>query len=388
MKNKRKLKIAVFCTNEFSVPPSPKMKDIYAPLWITHYIVEELVKRGHKVTLFASSDSKTKAKLISENLVSLASNKNLSRFYKQVTEIKGSKFYQQLVSRKTTIENYEYLLLSKLSRMAIAKKFDLVYVSLIGLRAVHLATVYKTPTVFTINSPLNSFWKIFFKEYKKRHPQLHFLGISKSQTRPDPDLFSGIVYNGIKIKNFHFNPKPKDYLLISGMIAKEKGIYEAIKIAKRVNKKLIIIGRHTEDEYWRKKIKPLLGKNIQYKGLLPYPEVPKFYENAKAFIFPLQWEEPFGLTMAEAMACGTPVIAFNRGSVKEVVKNGKTGFVVKPFNKNKKTNIDGFVRAIKKIDQIDRKECRKWVKEKFTVEKMVDGYEEVFYKILSREKIK
>ena len=371
---KKKLKIAIFCTNEFSVPPSLKMKDIYAPLWLTHYLTEELVNRGHKVTLFASSDSKTEAKLISEDLISLASNKNLAKFYKQVTELKGHHFYQQLVARKTIIENYEYVLLTKLSRMAAAKKFDIVHINLIGLRALPFASTYDTPTVLTVHAPINDLWKVFFKEYKNRYPQIHFLGISKSQIKPAPDLFSGVIYNGTKIKNFRLNLKPSDYLLISGRISPEKGIYEAIKIAKIAKHRLIIIGRHTEDPYWYKKIKPLLGGKIEYKGLIPFLKVPEFYENAKALLMPIQWEEPFGLTMTEAMACGTPVIAFDRGSVKEVVKDGETGFIVK--------DIDEMVEAIKKIDQIDRKECRKWVEENFTIERMVSDYEKLYYKVL------
>lgn len=378
--NKRKLKIAVFCANEFAVPPSPKMKDIYAPLWLTHYITEELVKRGHNVTLFASSDSKTKAKLISNNLTSLRASKETKKFYKQVTEIESRQFYRKLVERKGIVENYEYLLISKLYQTALAKKFDIIYVSLIGLRPLPFAALCQTPTVFTLHNPLGSFNKFFFSEYKKRYPQIHFVGISKSQIKSAPKLFTTIVHNGINLKIFPFEPKPKDYLFTAGRIAPEKGIYEAIQVAKKAKEKLVIVGRHTEDAYWHKKIKPYLGGNIKYKGFLPYTEVSSVYKNAKAFVFPLKWEEPFGLMMIEAMACGTPAVAFDRGPVREIIKDKKTGFIVK--------NISQMVKAIKKIDLIDRRECRKHVEKNFTIEKMVDGYEEVFYKVLSQKKIK
>lgn len=380
----RKLRIAIFCTNEFSIPPSPKMKDIYSPLWLLHYLTEELVKKGHEVTLFASSDSTTKARLISENLISLASNKNFSQFYKQVTKLRRLHFYEQMAARKTPIEHYEYLLLTKLVRMALEKKFDLVYISLIGLRALPLVALCNTPTVCTIHDPITPLTILLLKEYKKRFSHIHFLGLTKSQIKPAPWLFSGFVYNGIKIENFNFNPKRGDYLLVSGRIDPRKGTYEAIKIAKRLKEKLIIIGRHTNDNYWHKKIKPLLTGNIKYKGLLYYKKVPKFYENAKALLAPICWEEPCPLAYFESMACGTPVIVFNRGSAKELVKDGKTGFVVDPFDKNGRLNLKGFIEAIKKIDQIDRGECRKWVEEKFTVEKMVDNYEKIFCEILER----
>ena len=381
------LKIAVFCANEFSIPPSKKMKDIYAPLWITHYVVEELVKKGHKVTLFASSDSKTKAELVSDNLISLSENKELSKFYKQITELDRSQIYRKLSKRKDVIHNYEYILISKLYQMALAKKFDIIYINLIRLRPLPFAALCPTPTVFTFNDPLTSLTKFFFSEYKKRYPHLHFVGISKSQIKSAPDLFSAVVYNGIEIKNFPFNPKPKNYLFTAGRIVQEKGIYEAIQITKKSKEKLIIAGRHINDLYWYNEVKPYLSGRIQYKGLLPLNKLSKLYQNAKAFIFPLKWEEPFGLIMAEAMSCGTPVIAFNRGSVPEVVKDKKTGFLVPPFTNNKKINYKGFIEAIKKISQIDRRECRRHIEEKFTIEKMVDNYEKVFYDILENREL-
>ncbi|MBU4298479.1 glycosyltransferase, partial [Patescibacteria group bacterium] len=121
---------------------------------------------------------------------------------------------------------------------------------------------------------------------------------------------------------------------------------------------------------------------IKYKGLLYYKKVPKFYENAKALLAPICWEEPCPLAYSESMACGTPVVVFDRGSAKELINDGKTGFVVEPFDKKGRININGFIEKIKKINEIDRNECRKWVEENFTVEKMVDNYEKVFYKIL------
>ena len=337
MEKAKKLKIGIFCTNEFSTPPSLKMKDIHAPLWITHFITEELVKRGHDVTLFASSDSKTRAKLVSESLISLPKNKKLSKIYKQVTEIKKEEFVEKMMGRKEIIYLYEFLLASRLTKMVLKKNFDIVYIE--GKDFLPFATIYPTPTVIIINGPVDKN-KFIFNEYKKRYPQIHFVAISESQRRPAPNLFTDVIHHGIKIESFSFNLKPKNFLLSAGRIMHRKGVHLAIQAAKRAKEKLIIVGRYTEDPYWKEKIKPNLGKKIEYKGLLPYPKMPSVYKDAKALLLPVLWEEPFGLVMIEAMACGTPVIAFNRGSVPEVVKNGKTGFIVEPFDKKGKPPVE------------------------------------------------
>ena len=136
------------------------------------------------------------------------------------------------------------------------------------------------------------------------------------------------------------------------------------------------MGSHGNESYWEEKIKPEIdGRKIIYKGFVEQKEMYKIIKKAIAYILPLQWEEPFGLTMIEAMACGTPVVTFDRGSAKEVVKDGKTGFVVK--------NVSEMVKAIKKIDEIKRENCRAWVEKKFTIEKMVDDYEKIYYQISS-----
>ena len=142
MRKNKKLKIGIFCSVEFPTPPSLEMKDIHAPLWLTNSIVEELVKRKHQVTLFASSDSKTKAKLISDGLISLPKNKKLSRFYKQVSELGKERFFEGIAERRETINFYEFLLASKLTQMALKEKFDIVYVQ--GKRILPFATIYTT----------------------------------------------------------------------------------------------------------------------------------------------------------------------------------------------------------------------------------------------------
>jgi len=372
----KKLKIAIFCASEFPVPPTPEMKDIYAPLWLTHYITEELVKRGHNVTLVAGSDSKTAGKLVSGDLPSLAANKDFSRFYKQLTEIKKGEFYDKLKTRRAVIDQYDHLFLSKLYHTVLDDNFNLIYISMVNMAAVAFASVCHIPAVFTIHAPINPFTELFFEEYKKRYKNLHFMGISKSHISPAPDIFDAVVYNGVKMDNFIFNEKPSGNLLIAGRIAKQKGIVEGIEASQMAGEKLDIVGRHTEDDYWHEQVKPRLNDRIIYKGFLDYEKMGEAYKNAKALLMPIQWEEPFGLVMTEAMACGTPVIAFRRGSVPEIVVDGQTGFIV--------DTVKEMAEAVKKIDRIDRKACREHVEKNFSVKKMADRYEEEFLKIVEK----
>jgi len=187
------------------------------------------------------------------------------------------------------------------------------------------------------------------------------------------------IYNGIDIERFPFNYKPKDYLAFLGRMSPEKGPVEAIKIAKKAKMKLIMAAKIdlVDQEYFAREVKPLIDdKQIKFIGEVNHQGKVKLLKNAKALITPIQWEEPFGLFFVEAMACGTPVIAFRMGSVPEVVKDGKTGFIVK--------NIKEAVEAVKNIDQIKREDCRIWVEKNFPIKKMVDDYEKIYYQIVKK----
>ncbi|MCK4892129.1 MAG: glycosyltransferase family 4 protein, partial [Candidatus Pacebacteria bacterium] len=211
----------------------------------------------------------------------------------------------------------------------------------------------------------------------------NFVSISFNQ-RTHTDIkfnYTGTIYNGININDFTFNPKPKNYLVWLGRIHYGKGLWNAINAAKISKEKLIIAGNITceTDEKYFQSVKPMIdGKQIKYIGEVDSRKKNELLGNAKAVLFPTIWEEPFGLVMIEAMACGTPVIGFNKGSVSEVIKDGKTGFIVKDDKE--------MIKAIKNIDKIDRAECRKHVEKYFTIEKMVDGYEEVYEKIIESYK--
>lgn len=218
-----------------------------------------------------------------------------------------------------------------------------------------------------------------------------------------------LVYNGIDTLFYSpiTNPK-KDYILFIGRMAKAKkdgkfidpkGVVSAIKASQALGEHLKIVGNVEDKKFYEELVAPNLSDKIELIGgisseqNLTREQVRDLYRDAKAFLFPINWEEPFGLVMAEAMACGTPVIAYNRGSVSEIVRDGVTGFVVEPedsIQKSKwvikKKGMEGLLEAIGRVEEIDRKTCREHVISNFSVEKMVENYEKVYKKILGENR--
>lgn len=359
---KKKLKIAQVAPLWIGIPPE-KYGGIER---IVHYLTEELIRRGHDVTLFASGDSKTKAKLIS--------------------------VYPRALKKDNIPWTDPFWNLENLSRaFQVASQFDIIH-SHLDLWTLFFQELTKTPVMHTFHNPLytpsvTDPTKIptrlkIFEHYKEN---TFGCFISKSQRNLCPVKFphNFIVYNGIDISLYKFNPKPKDYFIWIARIDPHKGIENAIEAVERAGVKLLLAGRLDPERYnyFKKKIKPHLNDKIQYIGELSQDQLSDFYGNAIACLYPIEWHEPFGLIMAESMACGTPVIAFNLGSVPEVVKDGETGFVVPFKDKKGEKNIRGIVEAIKKIDQIDRKDCQKWVEKNFTYQKMTDRYERIYYRL-------
>lgn len=221
--------------------------------------------------------------------------------------------------------------------------------------------------------------------------------ISNSQRLEFPDLYYlATVYNCVDREKFKFNEKAGDYLLMMGSITPHKNQAAAIRIAKKLGMGLIIAGKIGDKEYFDQLKPEIDGKQIAWSGELDFPSKLQLYQNAKAFIFPITWPEPFGLVMIEAMACGTPVVAYGNGAIPEVVVDGKTGFVIENSNlksQNSKLNIpisgeDGLIEAVKRINDMSEEDyrvlrynCRKHVEENFTIEKMVKAYEAALLQI-------
>lgn len=363
----KKLKIAQIVPPWLSVPP----KKYGGTELIASHLTEELIKRGHKVTLFASGDSVTKAGLISTCPKSL---------YEQ--GIPWTDAFYPLLHASVAFEK--------------AENFDIIHnhFHYFGLA---FSSLVKTPVVTTYHGDFATAEKNPAKrQILERTKKNYFVSISDSQRKfTKVNLnFVATVYNGIDLSKFEFGAKSQNYLVWLGRITEKKGLVEAIRAAKKAKIVLKIAAKvdknHLPDvEFYEKKVKPLIdGKQIQYLGEVNSIRRNSLLKNSLALLNPIKWNEPFGLVMPEAMACGTPVIAFRNGSVPEIIKDGKTGFVVSQFDEKGKLNIKGLVESIKKINQIDRRECRRQAEENFTVKKMVDGYEEVYYKILKKKGIK
>ena len=354
----KKLRIAQVVSLQESIPPKGKNGLEY----MVHYLTEELVRRGHEVTLFATKDSKTSAKLV-DVLPYSAAKKRLFGW---------------------NATNYSLSSMSKAAEMA--SEFDVIHTH-IGSAAFYFAELINTPIVETIHSPTykssgrsrlsKKLTDKYAQDRLRRYKKAYHAFVSKKQ-RDNVSIKNNsvVVHNGIDLDKFKFKKNAQDYFLYLGYITPDKGAHLAVQAARRAKVKLKLAGsyRHCE-EYFKKKIKPYLKKGqIEYVGVVNPAKRNQLLGGAKAILVPIQWEEPFGLIMTEAMACGTPVIGFNRAAVPEIVKDGKTGFVVE--------DVKEMVRAIKKIDQINRYDCRAHTEKYFTVEKMADGYEKVYEKAI------
>lgn len=349
----KKLKIAQVAPLWFSIPP----KKYGGIEWIVYLLCEGLTKRGHKVTLFASGNSRVPCKLVKT-------------------------YPRSLIDIGIPWHNPAFNIMNLTEAFKRAKEFDIIHTH-IDLWECFFSPLTKTVSLHTIHNPLYT-TKDPQKDYRifilNRYRNQNFVAISQAQKKLSAVKlnFVAVIYNGINIGDFKFNPKPKDHFIWCARVDKYKGIENAIAIAKKAKIKLILAGRvdPTQRDYFKRKIKPHLGKQITFIGEYSQKEKSDFFGNAKALLYPIEWHEPFGLNMIESMACGTPVIAFKMGSVPEVVKDGKTGFVVR--------NIKEAIEAVKKIDQIKRENCRKWVEEQFSAEMMVSNYEKLYFKLLKR----
>ncbi|MFA6296887.1 MAG: glycosyltransferase family 4 protein [Patescibacteria group bacterium] len=338
---------------------------ILAPLWkrvppikyggtevVVSLLTEELVKRGHEVTLFACGTSKTKAKLFS------IIDKSL---YEMLGKFDWNYFYMDLINGGKCYE--------------MANQFDVIH-NHVGFTMLPFARLVKTPTLTTLHSSKRELEKLA-ETYSKEN----FVSISDAQRNLWPELnYLDTVYHGIDLSKFEFSENSGEYLFFVGTISPEKGADKAIEVAKKTGEKLLIAGdrRPEFENFYKEKIEPFIDDDqIKFLGEITPQMRNKIMKKAKAFIFPISWNEAFGLVLIEAMACGTPVITFNKGAIPEIVENGKTGFIV--------NDITEMEKSVKMIDKIRRSDCRKIVQEKFTVEKMADNYLKIYEQLVSKK---
>jgi len=335
-----------------------------APLWIpvppytyggTEFVVslltEELVKRGHEVTLFATGDSKTSARLVP------IWPKSLWRAKLHTPHAIFSLLYKKLYETQD--------------------EFDIIH-DHCEFYTPFVDSLIKKPIISTIHHPMYEEMIIVFKKF----PEINYVAISKNQRKSAPGVnFVKTIYHGLPLERYEFNNNPKDYLLWLSKITPEKGPLEAIEIAKEAGEKLILSGviPKEQQDFFNYRIMPLVdGKQIQFVGAANFQKKIELFKNAKAFLYPIQRDEPFGLVVIESMACGTPVLTYKEGAMPELIKNGKVGFLAE--------NKEEMIEAIKKIDQIKRINCRRYVERKFSLQKMVNKYEALYNKILKENK--
>jgi glycosyltransferase involved in cell wall biosynthesis len=252
-----------------------------------------------------------------------------------------------------------------------AGEFDLIHNHFDFLPLTYSGLV-QTPVLTTIHG--FSSQKIL-PVYRKYNHRTYYVAISEADRHPDLEYIA-TVYHGIPIACYKFCAGPGDYLLFLGRIHPDKGTYEAIQVARQVGMPLIIAGIVQDDKYFQTKVVPYVdGEKVKYVGPAGPVEKVKLLRHAYALLHLINFDEPFGLTVVEAMACGTPVIAVRRGAMPELVKDTVTGFLVSDWEEA--------AAMVKNIDGIDRAQCRAWVEERFTRERMVEEYLEVYRKILS-----
>ncbi len=318
---------------------------------VVSYLTEGLVDLGHDVTLFASGDSSTSAQLVGITPRSLRLDE----------------------SNEDTLAPH-ILMLEKVFKKI--DQFDIIHFH-IGYLHFPLSRKYDTPNLTTLHGRLDvPDLKPLYKEFQ----EMPVVSISDSQRKPLPSAnWQGTVYHGLP-KNLHsFRENPGDYLAFLGRISPEKRVDRAIRIAKRVDMKLKIVAKvdKVDQEYFGRIIEPMLDDpRVEYLGEVDEVEKDRFLGNASALVFPIDWPEPFGLVMIEAMACGTPVVAYDRGSVREVIEEGETGFIVQ--------DLDECVETVKRVGDLSRERCRQVFEERFSVSRMVQDYLNIYERLADR----
>lgn len=335
------MNIAVLAPVAWRTPPLR-----YGP-WeqVAFNITEGLAAAGINVTLFATQDSLT------------STNANLDAVI--------AKGYAEDSNADAKVA--ECLHISNL--MEKANDFDLIHNHFDFLPLTYSRLIY-TPILTTIHGFSS---KKIIPVYKKYNKSAYYVSISNSDRNADLNYLA-TVYNGLRLADFNFNPVPKDYLLFFGRIHPDKGTAEAITIARKSERRLLIAGLIQDQRYFDETVQPFLNADIQYLGNVGSEQRRQLLGNAIALLHPIRFDEPFGLSVAEAMLCGTPVIAFNRGSMPELIKHEETGFLV--------NTVGEAVEAISSLNLLNRNSCNVWAVARFSQEKMTADYIKCYQSII------
>jgi len=339
---------------------------------VIYEIASGLVKKGHQVSLLGTADSHISGveiiPVIEKSFVDMPTFEN--PFYAETAYlVKLAKKIEEIGNQFDIIHNNTY---PEFINLLVAKNI-------------------KTPIISTIHAQA-------FLEYDEAlslFPECYHISISEAHKKlfKKAKIFK-VVYNGIDTDIYSYQEKKEDYLLWLGRLSKAKnpdgsfmdpkGIKWAIQLAEETDSKLLMSGNIEDMKFYDQDVKPHLSDKIKWIGpqstelKLTKPEIASLMQKAKVFLMTINWYEPFGLVMAEAGSCGTPVIGFDRGAVFELVADGKTGFIVPP-----KDGIDGLKKALSKIDQIKPQDCRDHIVKNFSTETMVNNYEKTYQEIIN-----
>ncbi|MCF7973546.1 MAG: glycosyltransferase family 4 protein [Phycisphaerae bacterium] len=311
---------------------------------IASLLTEGLVERGHEVTLFATADSQTKGTLRAVCPRGYEEDHSLNPKVWECLHI--SELFEDAQAYDIIHNQFDFL--------------PLTYTGLITTPVVTTIHGFSSPGILPV--------------YRKYNGKVSYVSISNADRSPDLEYLR-TIYHGIDIRQFDFQPAPDDTLLFFGRIHNDKGAREAIEIARACHKRLILAGIIQDRDYYDQYIGPCIDNdNVIYVGSVGPVERSQLLGKACGLLHPIQFDEPFGLSVIESMACGTPVIAFDRGSMPELIENGKNGFLV--------SHVDEAIESVARIKEIDRAACRRHVEQYFTVDHMVDEYIKAYDMIL------
>lgn len=316
---------------------------------VVSYLTEELVRQGHEVTLFASGDSVTKAHLVA-----------------------GCRRALRLDKHCVDQMAHHVLMLEMLLRRA--HEFDIIHFH-VDYMHYPLSRRQPTPHVTTLHGRLDIPDLVpLYREFN----DVPVVSISMSQRDPLPEAnWKACIHHGLPPDLYTFRAQPGDYMAFIGRISPEKRVDRAIEIAKAIQVPLKIAAKvdDVDREYFESLVKPLLQHPlVEYVGEIGDGEKDEFLGCATVLLFPIDWQEPFGLVMIEALACGTPVVGYRRGSVSEVLEEGETGFIVKDQAEA--------IEAVRRIPTLSRERCRRAFEERFTVSRMAGEYLRLYERII------
>jgi glycosyltransferase involved in cell wall biosynthesis len=339
------MRIAQIAPPWLAVPP----KGYGGIEWVVALLADGLAERGHEVTLFATGDSTTKATL---------------------------DFVFETAPGSKHINDPTLDTIHTLHAYRDPERFDVFHVHS-PFSSLAAAVQLPRPAVHTLHGAFTPEMRRLYEEVGNR---AWFVAISEDQRSHMTELnYAGVVYNGVNLPDYPLRKEKDDFVLFLGRAAPDKGALRAVRAAREAGERLVMavkVAHEEEERHWNDEVLPELPPDATVLGEMAMAEKVDLLARAKAVLFPIDWDEPFGLVMTEAMACGTPVIATPRGSVPEVVVDGETGFIVPVQDYPAQA-----AAALRRLGEIDPAACRARVQERFSKEAMVAGYEDVFRRV-------